>query len=334
METLRAVYRRYFRDTAAGAVARSLKRTAIRAREQLGFRLQELPNRLRVGKAAISGAFVGAKRAGTAHGADTSTTIRNVWYRARYVGRYYRSRIAPAWSWLFTSRETSNFTYDLTARNRAHLAGMIAMVLKRPQSEVVGYIDELLADEDIRATVIGRAQALGRQGGLDPTAMFGRRIGWYAIVRAMKPQVVIETGVEKGLGATVLCAALLRNQKEGRTGRYFGTDIDRAAGMLLAEPYKAMGEILYGDSLASLEALDVEIDLFINDSDHSSDYEAAEYRLVAPKLSERAVIIADNAHVTDELYLFAQSTGRQFLFFREEPANHWYLGAGIGLSFR
>jgi hypothetical protein len=31
---------------------------------------------------------------------------------------------------------------------------------------------------------------------------------------------------------------------------------------------------------------------------------------------------------------FALETNRQFLFFREEPAGHWYGGAGIGVAFR
>lgn len=334
MEQIRALYRRYLRDTAFAEAGRSVKRSAVRMREQLAWRWAEAPDRFRARIGRAREAWAARRRRHVSHGADTSTTIRNVWYRARYIARYYWPRIAPAGRWLLSSRETSNFTYDLTERNRAHLASLIALVVKVPAEQVSAYIDELLGDEQLKRTVIERVSALGRQGGLDPTAMFGRRVGWYAVARALKPRVIIETGVEKGLGAAVLCAALLRNTQEGHPGRYYGTDIDRAAGMLLTEPYRAMGEILYGDSLESLGALNVEIDLFINDSDHSASYEAAEYELVASKLSERGVVLADNAHVTDELYLFARRTGRQFLFFREEPANHWYLGAGIGLSFR
>jgi hypothetical protein len=210
---------------------------------------------------------------------------------------------------------------------------MLALMLGRTPVEISGYIKELQQDRALGDTVVGRVKSLGRQGGYDPVARFGRRVGWYALVRAMKPKIVIETGVEKGLGATVLCAALLRNSQEGHQGRYYGTDIDRGAGVLFCEPYRSMGEILYGDSIESLAALDVTVDVFINDSDHSADYEGREYRVIAPKLSEQAVVIGDNAHVTDELLKFSCETDRRFLFFREEPANHWYLGAGIGLSF-
>src|SRR5207248_2542725 len=52
-----------------------------------------------------------------------------LWYRARYVGKYYGTRIRPALRWLIRSRETSNFTYDLTRRNLDHLAELLAVGL-------------------------------------------------------------------------------------------------------------------------------------------------------------------------------------------------------------
>lgn len=323
--TLRNLYDRHVRNTALGGVARAVVRAAIAVWYRF---LPGVRHGLRWSVAALkSGA---AKTAAWLRVA--ANLAWNIQYRARYILRYYGQRMRPALPWLVRSRETSNFTFDLTARNRAHLAGFVAVALNRPIGEIAGYIEELLNDEALKASVIRRVEALGRDAGLDPTAKFGRRLGWYAIVRAMKPKVVIETGVEKGLGSVVLCAALLRNRQEGHHGRYYGTDIDRAAGMLLDEPYREMGEILYGDSIESLEKLDEEVDLFINDSDHSADYEAREYRVIFPKLSARAVLLADNAHVTDELYLFSREVGWKFLFFKEEPAEHWYLGAGIGLS--
>src|SRR3546814_1929922 len=100
---------------------------------------------------------------------------------------------------------------------------------------------------------------------------YGRRLGWYAVVRATKPRVVVETGVDKGLGAMVLCAALLRNAEEDRPGRYFGTDINPHAVYLLQPPYDSVGDILYGASLASLASFADSLDLFITDSDHSRD---------------------------------------------------------------
>ena len=93
------------------------------------------------------------------------------------------------------------------------------------------------------------------------------------------------------------------------------------------------GKILYGDSLKSLDALDKKIDLFINDSDHSIDYEMAEYQMVKGKLSPCAVILGDNSHASEMFSRFSAETGRNFVFFSEEPQNHWYPGGGIGISW-
>ena len=71
----------------------------------------------------------------------------------------------------------------------------------------------------------------------------------------------------------------------------------------------------------------------MNDSDHSSEYEYCEYRTIADKLTEGALIIGDNSHDSDSLSRFASETGRCFVFFRETPKNHWYPGAGIGFAF-
>jgi len=45
------------------------------------------------------------------------------------------------------------------------------------------------------------------------------------------------------------------------------------------------------------------------------------------------VLLGDNSHVTNKLYQFALATGRDFLFFSEKPADHWYPGAGIGAAW-
>lgn len=242
--------------------------------------------------------------------------------------------LASVLPWLARSRENTNFTYDLTQRNRRHLAAAIASVLGRPYGEIRGYLDEIEGDAALRAHVASRTDASPQRYKMDREARYGRRIGWYAFARALKPALVVETGVDKGLGACVLAAALLRNAAEGSPGRYCGTDINPAAGTLFTGPYRATGEIRYGDSLETLRSLDGPIGLFINDSDHSADYEAREYRAVEGKMAPEGILLADNAHGSDALLEFALATGRSFLFFAERPQAHWYPGAGIGIAWK
>lgn len=253
--------------------------------------------------------------------------------RTRMALGYYRQPMKSMVKWLFRSRETTNFTYDLTPANKLYLASFVSLATGRRVEEAMRYIKEVDSDEALRAHVRKVTVSRADRVSVDAEARFGRRIGWYAIVRALKPRLVVETGVDKGLGACVLCAALLRNRAEGHEGRYLGTDINPAAGYLLTSLYSECGRVLIGDSIASLKTIDQPIDVFINDSDHSADYEAREYEVIGDKMSESGRIIGDNAHTTIKLAEFAHKTGRRFVYFHEEPLDHWYPGGGIGIAF-
>lgn len=255
-------------------------------------------------------------------------------YRAKLAFGYFGQPLKAVIKWLYVSRETTNFTYDLTPQNMLYLGCFLAGVARKTYKEMSVYMNELKDDSNLREHIRKMTQANDRTVSADFDARYGRRIGWYALTRALKPRVIVETGVDKGLGACVLTAALMRNSAEGYPGRYYGTDINPDAGYLLAGTYGAHGRLLIGDSIASLGAFDERIDLFINDSDHSADYEAREYVAVAGKMTGTGMILGDNAHATTKLAEFALATGRQFAFFGEKPEGHWYPGGGIGVAYR
>jgi len=251
--------------------------------------------------------------------------------RRSFALGYYSSALRQIGRWSRMDTEDSNFYYRLTPLNRDQLAQLIAIIAGQPYARIVGYFDELETDQGLRRHI--EQGIVTAEYGSDIKVDFARRLGWYALVRCMRPKVVVETGVDHGVGSCVLTSALLRNAAEGFPGRYFGTEIRTEAGKLLSGKYASTGEILYGDSISSLRRLSDPIDLFINDSDHSSEYEYQEYLTVADKLSSNAIILGDNSHVTDKLSRFSRERNRKFIFFAEKPQDHWYPGAGIGISF-
>jgi predicted O-methyltransferase YrrM len=236
-------------------------------------------------------------------------------------------------SWLFRDRETSNYTYPLVPLNERYLVSFLAQITGHPHKEISEYIQELKDDEQLASHIRDLTARHPRRVISNKSVNYCKRLGWYALVRTVKPSLVIETGVDKGLGSCVLSAALIRNRAEGFSGKYIGTDINPKAGLLYRPPYSEMGEILYGDSIESLTKLQAPVDLFINDSDHSVEYEAREYRVIDSKLSPKAVIVGDNSRGSSSLLDFAEETGRSFLFWSEQPAEHWYQGAGMGVAF-
>ncbi|GAB3894967.1 class I SAM-dependent methyltransferase [Spirosoma agri] len=253
--------------------------------------------------------------------------------RIRQASRSYNHRYGQILRWGVNSREDTNFTYELTDDNLLYLAHTVAVVANVKPETVLTYINEARNDVALRDYILEKTRTSSYRRVADLRVEFGRRLGWYALVRLLKPGVVIETGVDKGLGAVLLCSALLRNRAEGKPGRYYGTDIAPKAGYLLDGPYKEVGQVLYGDSLTSLRAFSEPIDLFINDSDHSSQYEHDEYRVVLPKLSAAGILLSDNAHETGVLARLSLEVGRKFVYYQEVPKDHWYPGAGIGFSY-
>jgi predicted O-methyltransferase YrrM len=217
--------------------------------------------------------------------------------------------------------------------NKCYLAALIAEVTGEHIETISDYINEIESDAELKTHLEEQTKESDLKYIADKTVQYGRRIGWYALVRATKPRVIIETGIDKGLGSCILTAALKKNKAEGFSGKYYGTDINPKAGYLLSGDYKDFGEILYGDSIESLENIDETIDLFINDSDHSDEYEWKEYLTIQNKLSSKAIILGDNSHCTDKLLKFSSQNDRHFVYFQEKPINHWYPGGGLGISF-
>ncbi len=253
--------------------------------------------------------------------------------RLRQATRAYNYRYGQILRWSLDSREDTNYTYALTDDSLLYLAHTVAVVSGVSPATVQQYFREAQTDEALRDYVLEKTRTSSYRRVADLRVEFGRRLGWYALVRIMKPGVVIETGVDKGLGAVLLCSALLRNRAEGAPGRYYGTDIAPKAGYLLDGIYKEVGQVLYGDSITSLKAFGKPIDLFINDSDHSATYELEEYKVVLPKLTPTGILLSDNAHVASSLAQLSLEAGRKFVYYPEVPKDHWYPGAGIGFSF-
>ncbi len=251
--------------------------------------------------------------------------------RRNFALSYYKPKLRLIKKWQFLKTEDNNFYYELQEQNQADLASLLSLITRKSFDEVNSKFDELINNNELNTYILNNWS--NNNNMKDSIVGFGRRLGWYALVRILKPKVVIETGVSDGIGSLVIATALIENAKEGSFGRYYGTDINTNAGWLFRETYSNFGEILYGDSIESLVKFQERIDLFINDSDHSAKYEYEEYEIIKNKLSVNAFLLGDNSHVTDSLRNFSNNNGRNFVFFREVPRDHWYPGAGIGFSF-
>jgi predicted O-methyltransferase YrrM len=204
----------------------------------------------------------------------------------------------------------------------------VAGIVNNDVGEIRGYIDEIEQDENLYSHIKIATQTSELRHLADAIPRYGRRIGWYALVRALRPQHIVETGTDKGLGSCVLAAALLANG----SGRLTTIDIDPSSGYLISGDYSAVVDRVIDDSLHALGKLE-KVDFFLHDSDHSPEYEGKELQAVEDSLAPAALVLSDNAHQSDRLQIWAEGHHRRFAFFQEEPHEHWYHGGGIGASW-
>jgi predicted O-methyltransferase YrrM len=250
-----------------------------------------------------------------------------------YALTYCVRQAGIIFKWAFTSKEHYNHTYHLTELNKAYLASYIAVVTGHDVAEIEKYFRELETDEKLRASLRERALASPDRHNSDVEPRYGRRLGWYALVRVTRPRVVVETGVDRGLGTAVLAAAMMRNSQEGFPGVVHATDIVPTCGHLLGEPYKSYCRILLGDSVESLKKFSEPVDVFLHDSDHRPEYEWAEFVAIEPRLHPGSLVMSDNSQQTSKLFEFARRLGKSFLYFQDQPRDHWWPGDGIGTAF-
>jgi predicted O-methyltransferase YrrM len=249
------------------------------------------------------------------------------------AGPYACRQLGQMLRWTFSSKEYYNHSYHLTRLNHDYLASYVSVVSGQKLSLVEKYIAELETDTALRSTLEQLTLNSPARHSCDVEPRYGRRLGWYALIRATKPAVVVETGVDRGLGTAVIAAALKRNSEEGFPGVVYATDIVPDCGHLLAEPYKSFCRILIGDSVTLLKEFRQPVDIFLHDSNHDPNYEWAEFLAIEPRLHSTSLVLSDNSKPSPKLREFAARIGKTFLYFQDEPADHWWPGDGIGAAF-
>ena len=95
--------------------------------------------------------------------------------------------------------------------------------------------------------------------------------------------------------------------------------------------YMGLVRFHHTDSLSFLSSFDENIDIIIQDADHSYDYQIAEYMAVFPKMSHGGLIISDIDNKSSALMDFAEDAGEKYFTWLERPKNPFYIPGGIGV---
>lgn len=151
------------------------------------------------------------------------------------------------------------------------------------------------------------------------------------VVRVMKPETIVETGVAQGLTTSVI----LRAMEDNGRGHLHSIDLPvlkaderEYVGRLVPERLRLRWTLHLGPSRHELPRVLEEvgtIDIFLHDADHTYGSQLEEYRAAWPALRPGGVLLSDDVG------------NRAFLdFAREVAASNWLVGrevarTGVGL---
>jgi len=215
-----------------------------------------------------------------------------------------------------------------------YLLQNISIVSNLPYFQIETYYNEISNNEELMKQISEKIENSEYRFFKDKKIELGNRFIHYCLVRANKPKVVVESGIEIGYTSVLLCEALLKNIEEGCSGKYYGLDIDPKAGYLIKDKrYIAISEIIIGDSLKSLCGFNANIDYYFSDGERTYEYEKVEFELLKTKISSTGIIVSNKLNISNCTSTFAREMNRKHLYFREEPFQHWYPGTHFGIIF-
>lgn len=179
-----------------------------------------------------------------------------------------------------------------------------------PHNSLDFYFDELKNWEELR----NHWQAVAREDGVNKFKDWDHRLNfsfgliavYYAIIRELKPSVIVETGTAAGASTVFLLAAVAKNGH----GKVISIDLPSVAGELtmgrtiekddvgyfIPEFLKAPWDYRIGDAKALLPAvlMEEEVEVFIHDSLHTRTHMFYEYTVARALMPHGAVIASDD----------------------------------------
>jgi predicted O-methyltransferase YrrM len=138
----------------------------------------------------------------------------------------------------------------------------------------------------------------------------------YAVIKLLKPEVVVETGVGAGVSSWTILRAMEENQK----GRLISIDLPTPktalipkVGYLVPENLRHRWELRTGPAGRLLPQVLAElgtVDIFLHDSRHSYNNQVAEYEAAWPFIRPGGMLLSDDLN-NDALYDVSRDWGQE-----------------------
>lgn len=268
---------------------------------------------------------------------DTLHRLRRIsrlrWITKRGILKHYGVRISDdPWrgiSYVLWDPEVESFTYEI--ENEDELAEFVSTLVEVELEQVRTFIDETRQDPELDR---GLRRTTRWQFDVKRRLPIGNRLLWYALARALKPELIVETGIYQGLGSLVLLRALERNAREGVDGELISFDVDPRAGQVVAPRVSGRWQRIEGlttDTLA--DALEGRrVGMMLQDTPHTYENQAFEFGTTMDHAADRIVLLDGGGGRTHALAEICERHGGVYRHFRERPRDHFFPASGSGVA--
>lgn len=251
------------------------------------------------------------------------------WLAKRRVVRYSGGSLLDpvALRYVLTDPEVESHTYEIA--NRDELVAFCVRAFGIDEARV----RELVAEADSEPELTTELRRRTRFAfDLKTQPPIGQRLLWWVLVRARKPELIVETGIYEGLGSLVLLAAAERNAAEGGPdARVIGIDSDPRAGRLVPDRLKHRWERVVGYSTDVMEDAigDRRVDILVHDTPHTPEIQEHEFGVALRSAADELTIVDGSGGQIDVLADLCAEHGTDVWHFRPEPASHPYRPPGV-----
>jgi hypothetical protein len=212
------------------------------------------------------------------------------WYLVNSVERFRFAIRNPRYVMGVAAREAT-FADE---RFLAKLTGVSAM-------QVRGFLQEPFEMDDF-VSHLRSCEVVFREGFYSADFWAKKILIQYAAVRALRPEIIVETGVASGVSSSYLLLALGRNQKgtlhSVEVGDPSYRPAGRAPGWIVPDRLRSRWQLHIGDATTVLPELFQklgEVDMFIHDSLHTYEHMKFELELAYPHTRRDGLMLADDA---------------------------------------
>jgi predicted O-methyltransferase YrrM len=215
---------------------------------------------------------------------------------------------------------------------RANIQTFIKNLTNADDAEIKNYISEIIADKKLEDSLAGKSnfgdgeKPFSYKIAVDTAS----RLALYVLCRAVKPAVVVETGVASGTSSSYILRALDKNAQ----GKLYSIDvpwytvsqnwkgafpngvnpnpIELQSGWIIPDYLRDRWELTMGLTSEKLPAVlkkAGKVDVFFHDSEHSYENMAREFKTIWPGLRKKGVMLVHNVDKNTAFAEFERNVG-------------------------